>query len=332
MERNTYIDNIKGYLIVLVVLGHIMELMLNNFDVARHSFMFIYIFHMPLFTFLSGYFSMTEKEGYIGKKLLTRILLPYIIFQTLLLIIKFTYHQPGTITEFIEAIITPQWALWYIFCLFFWRLVLPYFMKLPNPVVLSIAIGLLGGFLPKYGLLLSSSRMMAFFPFFVAGYYTKEKGLFPRQLENLKNSKYKIASIIILLCALIFSVIFSGKFISHFVYIKSYFDTGNSVWLCLIFRLIAYSAAFLAGLSFMIIVPKAASVISLLGERSLYIYLLHCPIFYVFVCSQSLNIIKHLYGFVAITLSGILLAIVLSTNVVQRITRPLVEPHKAWNL
>lgn len=50
--RISYIDQLKGIAILLVVLGHVI-----GYNNCEDSFLwrFIYSFHMPLFMFISGY-------------------------------------------------------------------------------------------------------------------------------------------------------------------------------------------------------------------------------------------------------------------------------------
>lgn len=57
-QRFTYIDQLKGFAMILVVAGHVMEFCLYN---KEYSFLhdIIYSFHMPLFAFLSGLVSTT---------------------------------------------------------------------------------------------------------------------------------------------------------------------------------------------------------------------------------------------------------------------------------
>jgi fucose 4-O-acetylase-like acetyltransferase len=50
--RNYKIDNIKAFLIILVVFGHMLELV-NMGGLYR----LIYTIHMPVFVFVSGYFA-----------------------------------------------------------------------------------------------------------------------------------------------------------------------------------------------------------------------------------------------------------------------------------
>ena len=53
-QRNPYWDTLKAMLIVLVVLGHTGTAMGNKWLSV------IYAFHMPLFIFISGYFSKKQ--------------------------------------------------------------------------------------------------------------------------------------------------------------------------------------------------------------------------------------------------------------------------------
>ena len=47
-ERFLYIDNLKGFAILLVFLGHCIQFRMPGYD-DNMAFRFIYSFHMPLF-------------------------------------------------------------------------------------------------------------------------------------------------------------------------------------------------------------------------------------------------------------------------------------------
>lgn len=55
-ERIAYIDRLKGFAILLVVIGHVIQFLYcpDKFD-DNAVFRFIYSFHMPLFFVLSGW-------------------------------------------------------------------------------------------------------------------------------------------------------------------------------------------------------------------------------------------------------------------------------------
>lgn len=77
-------DNARFACIVLVVLGHALQPMTGDADAARALYLVIFAFHMPAFAIISGYF---PKAGAPGQRqmarVLTDIVLPYLIFQGL---------------------------------------------------------------------------------------------------------------------------------------------------------------------------------------------------------------------------------------------------------
>ena len=76
-ENRVYLfDNLKALLIFLVVFGHALELAF--FRRISIMYTFLYLFHMPLFVFCSGYFAK-----YNPQKILTKLIAVYIVFQLL---------------------------------------------------------------------------------------------------------------------------------------------------------------------------------------------------------------------------------------------------------
>lgn len=73
-ERIQYIDAMRGFAILLVVIAHLVQ---YNFEDAFHNDIFntIYSFHMPLFFFISGCVSTTAfKDETIHNKMIVRLL------------------------------------------------------------------------------------------------------------------------------------------------------------------------------------------------------------------------------------------------------------------
>lgn len=56
-KRIYFFDNLKFLLIILVVIGHFLDNMFNYSYNFKGIYTFIYTFHMPLFIFITGYFS-----------------------------------------------------------------------------------------------------------------------------------------------------------------------------------------------------------------------------------------------------------------------------------
>ena len=69
-------DNIKGVLIVLVVIGHFMHPVHNDNPTISAGFDIIYLFHMPLFVFMSGLFA---KGAYRDGKLAINRIISYLV-------------------------------------------------------------------------------------------------------------------------------------------------------------------------------------------------------------------------------------------------------------
>lgn len=96
LKRNNEVDFIKGLLIILMIFGHIShsnEILINIVD-------YIYIFHMPIFLFLSGYyFNLKRKPLQSITITMNKIFIPYIIFITIYLFILYYVNQIGLQTS-----------------------------------------------------------------------------------------------------------------------------------------------------------------------------------------------------------------------------------------
>lgn len=176
-ERNTRIDSLKYWLIVLVIIGHVFERCSSSDASCAVLYKWIYIFHMPLFIFISGYFS--HKKGVKNFwKGLWKILEPFIVFQSIICIGEFI--NSGTLS--FTRLFTPWYALWYLLSLFYWRLILQVIpdriLNKPSLIIfLTLGISTIAGFFP-FDRFLSIQRTLAFMPFFFMGYYMKDKSLF----------------------------------------------------------------------------------------------------------------------------------------------------------
>lgn len=93
-----YIDVLKGFAILLVVMGHVLAWQFENFsqvDDSKVLFLWhaIYSFHMPLFFFVSGFlfsrsnFDRKETSAFIWKKIKT-LLFPFVTMGILIYLIR----------------------------------------------------------------------------------------------------------------------------------------------------------------------------------------------------------------------------------------------------
>ena len=72
-------DNMKFLLIFCVVIGHISEMYTGNYIWFKRLFLFIYVFHMPAFLFVSGLFSKKTVKERRFKTIFSYLILYFVI-------------------------------------------------------------------------------------------------------------------------------------------------------------------------------------------------------------------------------------------------------------
>lgn len=184
--REERIDSVKYWLIVLVITGHVFEYF-KIIPECEVLWNWIYIFHMPLFIFISGYFSRKKDKKELQASI-WKLLEPLIIFQTLIRLTQFIFK--GSIS--LGSILTPWWVLWYLLSLIYWRLMIQIIPEKHTKLILfaTFVFSILAGFLP-FNRFLSIQRTLSFMPFFFFGYYMKGKNLY-------LPDKYKLFSFLFL--------------------------------------------------------------------------------------------------------------------------------------
>ena len=116
-ERIAYIDRLKGFAILLVVIGHVVQFLYcpNNFD-TNIVFRFIYSFHMPLFFILSGMVTnlklgSVEELCQKVKSRFLQLVVPFVLWGGILSL--FIIRQ-----SFFNIFIEPDTSLWFLLVLF----------------------------------------------------------------------------------------------------------------------------------------------------------------------------------------------------------------------
>ena len=322
--RDSYFDNAKFLLVVLVVLGHMAlgPLMANDKSINA-LYIMIYFFHMPLFTFISGYFSKNfHKEGYY-KKIFTRIFIPYIIFQTLYCVFHHFFLYPK---EHIVTFGTPYYQLWFLLALAVWKFILPYFIKLKYPLLIAFALSIFIGYEVDIGAYLSLSRIFVFFPMFLLGYYFDKKWL-----DKLFLKSSKIISVLVLISVYLL-IYYFGQDINKQIPIamQSYDMMGYREWYAGIYRIGSFAVTFIISIAFLSLVPRKQSMMSELGKFTMYPYILHAFLV------KYLNKIQF-HTWIDTTFEKILwivlcvgFVMLLSTKPVRTLFNFLVEPKLNW--
>lgn len=175
--RNHKLDAVKMFLIICVIFAHVP--LLNGFLdiglpekydlITKVSVRGIYAFHMPLFVLLSGYFTKKKalKEQFRGSLKLIKL---FLIFHVVdLVITAYAYEKLPSISD----IFYPSFALWYLLCLFYWRLLISALPGNWEPkwiLLAAIFLSLAIGFTPIRGHL-GLHRFFSFMPYFIIGHY-----------------------------------------------------------------------------------------------------------------------------------------------------------------
>ena len=81
-QRLIWADSLKGWLMILVILGHaIQTIMLEDYN-NDHVWNIIYSFHMPAFMAVSGWFAYRQKQngGDVCLRRCKQLLVPYVMW------------------------------------------------------------------------------------------------------------------------------------------------------------------------------------------------------------------------------------------------------------
>jgi fucose 4-O-acetylase-like acetyltransferase len=169
-QRIYFFDNLKAILILLVVIGHMIDLGSYKSDFIRFTYFFIYYFHMPLFIFITGYFSKNTIK--CREQVFDRFFIPYVILVVLsYLQIRFLLPVEEGIPGF--RVLSPPSSLWFILALVIWKYLLHDLVKIRFVLFFSLIGGLLVGFSHEFRSILALGRIGVFTFFFLLGYYTK---------------------------------------------------------------------------------------------------------------------------------------------------------------
>ena len=271
--RSGYWDNVKALLIFLVVLGHYFgygfvygDLSQGRMLIPNGIYGFVYMFHMPLFAFVSGYFSKNTDK--CQKRAIPQYLIPYILFNTLCVVMNyFLLHVPLT-----NPILQPYNHMWYLFALFVWRLTPKYLQKLKINWIIFFAIAIILSVVTpvmEWDLL---SRVFLFWPFFLLGLGMEEKQVF-----RAKKLPHWLCGAV-LLCALAGGILTLWKFdCSTYMlgFIGRRFGLNMAGLKGLVLQILRYGVAFVLSICVLNLVPTKSGRLTAFGRSTMSVYLLH---------------------------------------------------------
>lgn len=264
LNRNEYFDNLKGFLILAVIIGNSLELASPSGANVHFVILCLYIFHMPLFAFVSGYFSKLSRRSTKEKVIDTfKLYLFAQVFYTM-----FIYFIFGDQTIRFQLVM-PHWTLWYLLSLTCWYLLEEYMKDLKKWIPITIGIALLIGFDTSIGTTGSIERTIFFLPCFLLGVWFK-----PEYIKILKRNKFKllvISAISIVALFVIRDVIPVELFFEY----TNYFWYFEQPWFPFVMRIVHYILAIIVGACVMAFIPEKKTWMKFAGVASLNIYITH---------------------------------------------------------
>jgi polysaccharide biosynthesis protein PslL len=273
--RIDWIDPLKGIGILAVVIGHIS---------TGYIQVWLYLFHMPLFYFISGYLfkPSTQIRQFFYKKVLN-LLLPYLIFlmlfsarEILPLMINGQYIQ--SVKTFLKFLwggrLLTGWTsvFWFITCLFVTQQVFNILLNkfTPKMVCILMFICLIFSYLGsllflEFHLPWSLEVTLAALPFFACGYYIRQANV-SFQLPLAPAAAFLIIGLSGLLIFVRPDAAYDMKYAKHGIPFLSFIAA-----LAVIFSLIQIATLICR-------LPLLKQGLSVAGSASLVIMYLHQPL------------------------------------------------------
>ncbi len=250
-----------------MVLGHAIELVWGGKPLLRAVWQWIYVFHMPLFVFICGYYTRGQLNGERLLTLACRLIAPYFIF--LFLYRLFFFYMQGK-TRLELDLFHSYDLLWFLPALFFWRLLQPILIRCRFPLLLALVLGLLISFNPFISGVMGLNQTFSFLPYFTLGLLAQQ-----RNLQFLHATPIRIVSALVLVAGFFLLYHVGSEFDTKWLRYTMYKDVGHREWNAFVYRLAVYAAALLSGTAFLSLMPQRESRLSRLGRYTLYPYLLH---------------------------------------------------------
>lgn len=251
----------------MVVMGHALQGMLESGNqLLFATYTFTQLFRIPLFIFVSGYFSKNLTWDKYRKGLFA-LLVSYFLFQ-------FIYSWETIISGHFSLerfLLEPSGLMWYIMALILWRgffSLLPHFKyEFPVMLALSLAASLIVGF-KITTTIFEGLRIVSFFPYFVLGYYCN-----PKLIEKIRSWDKTIPFFI-----LIFGFIAVYDYMPHMFRLSLYGTFSYKILfkeepiIGMLYRLLSFPLAIFFGA---MVINLATSKFAKWGKKTVFIYLLH---------------------------------------------------------
>lgn len=266
-------DNVKFVLMTLVVVGHFAILYSAEYHLFKSIYLFVYVFHMPAFFFISGMF---HKNKNIPQKMVAYFSM-YVVLKIAFFFIRLLFSHKATF-----SVLTEDTLPWFMFVTAVFT-GLTYLLKDVNKsfiLIIGLVLAFFSGYDKNCGDYLMLSRIIVFFPVYTLGTMVNRESLEKMsQKLPLKVLGFAILLAWALICFYKTDDVFM---IGHLFSGRNPFNDNLGIYGGL-YRLLTYFIALATGFGVILCVPhKPIPVISKFGQRTLQIYFWHHLILSVF--------------------------------------------------
>ena len=325
MNRIRYIDSIKGFAVICVIIGHVANGYMGYRGVSQvyyDIYNAVYAFHMPLFFAVSGFLfgRVYLPDGQIKrdkiKAQIINLIFIYYFYSILLGVLKIIFSQfvnnRITATDLFMIPIKPIELYWYIFALILYSFVFSREIvvrrKSTTLLAATFILGVISAWIP-FGLIFDVKRVL-FYPFFFCLGNTLN--------QNEKLLEKKLLTILTFLCAVLLYVFFWSRsvYLKNILFVNQALGVSCTLFFFCVFR------------QYKILAENCLFIF--IGRYGLEIYLLHT--FIVTACRTlfyELNISNEAVIILASSTAGIVIPIIIAAlSKKLRLYNFLFSPYK----
>lgn len=266
-ERIFYWDNLKGLLILLVVLGHYVEYAMPYKPLLSRAWTAIYSFHMPAFILISGYFLGRSTRNPVDR--VPKMLGIYVLMQVLYAIRPLLYGKGLNI-----QLALPKYGCWFLLFMAY-GYVLSYFLKIKKKqwiFVGTLVAALLAGFDTSIGREWGIGQSFYFMPYLIGGACFN----IDRAIEWSKRHLWiGIPCFVLLQTGIFFAQNMSWFNRKIFRGIESFGELAENPVAGAVSRGGGYILATLLVIFLLGFIPRRKTILAAIGRHTLVIYLVH---------------------------------------------------------
>lgn len=273
VERDYWYDNMKAFLIVCVVIGHLVD---GKFGVKDVTWLYalkdiIAAFHMPVFFMISGRFSGSRIDRNEWDKVFSKVLVPYLTAEIAMLLLCSALGD-NVISKF--PFPQPLYGFWYLFNIMVYLFITPLLKRCRWLLPLSFIAAFLAGFAPSI-LPAGIHRLVCYYPFFLFGYYSRKV-----DFSFMKKLPMRLLSVVLFVGIAVY-VFYNSEIINYnLLSINKTYEAvseanGKPIGTTIIYWIGRYIIAFVFFFIIAGITPTKKNVFTRFGSQSVYIYVLH---------------------------------------------------------